>query len=160
MKRLFILLGILVGTITYAAPPLQPLLINPPGAPLTITNFSFEYDSTSRVSEGVVVRPNITNTSPQTIQAYQLGFIFYGPFNNELEVRSGLSMRDVPSGQSGRPLWAFRFSGDFATTTVITFPMRARTADGKIWVVDFEYVLQQVQKLVGAGFDLKKLELP
>lgn len=160
MRRLFILLGILAGTITYAAPPPQPLFFNPPGSPFTITSFSFQYDSLNRVSDGVYARPIITNASSQTLQAYQIGFIFYGPFNNELEARGGLSMRDVAAGQSASPVWAFRFSGDFATTTVIAFPLRARTADGKIWVADNGYITEQVQKLVGAGFDPKKLEQP
>ncbi len=162
MKRQWIVLVSVLCSLTFASPQLKSISITLKDTPVPISHFSATYDS-SRPNDGVKVDLEFKNTNTKSISAIAFGFVFYGPFDNQLDSRSGLDMRirnDLEAGGTSYEDFDFRFPGDFSTTTAIAFPNQIRYQDGTLWHADLSEVAAQIKKLVRGGFDPAKINQP
>jgi hypothetical protein len=143
-----------------AGPPKRELFINLKGSPFEIGVFWVGYNAGPRPQDAIATSVDVINVAGKVLQAHSIAFAFFDPFNENLTVRTGVSMEDVLAGGKKTSEWRFRFIGDVFTTTVIAFPYRARTDDGKVWAADINLVISEIKRLVGSGFDPKKLDEP
>jgi hypothetical protein len=164
MKKFFTAFVFLVFiSISIAAPEQHSFIIMQVDSPLVLSKPSFKIEQ-NRSSESVIVNAEYTNKSKKAISALSLGFIFYGPFNNQLDSRGGLDLRnqgrakDLDSDQQDAGTWEFNFSGDFSTTTMIVFVNRVRFLDGTIWQADVKELDAGIRALTGSGFDPASLK--
>jgi hypothetical protein len=156
-KLLAVVFSLLILPLSFAAPEKKSFVIEQKNAPIQLAKPGFRIEE-NRTVESVLANSEYTNKSNKAISALSLGFIFYGPFNNQLDGRGGLDLRDSSSGnlepgKADTGQWDFNFSGDFSTTTMIVFVNRVRFADGTIWQADTKELDIAIRALTGSEFD-------
>jgi hypothetical protein len=162
MKKLVLLFSLVAVFFSQsvAAPEKKSFVIAQKDSPILLGNKGFRVEE-NRSIDSVIANAEYTNKSTKTITALSLGFIFYGPFDNQLESRGGLDLRDrsnLDPGDKDTGTWEFNFTGDFSTTTMIVFVNIVRFSDGTIWKADPKELDTAIRALTGSAFDPASLK--
>lgn len=144
----------LIYTLTSISNPAQAenITIAAPGAPLELTWFQTGYTPSSDTTPhgSIAFRAQVENRTTQAVLAYGITFFAFDAFNEPLGGMTGVSMNTVRAGSnetgnwSYEPLAAFRFE-KYGTGVAIL--KMARMADGTVWKVDPEFVLEELRKM-------------
>ena len=129
-------------------------IIEVPGAPIIISEYSAEYRDSDRLSnEGVHHTVRLRNSGDQDVVAYGVGFFAFDAFNRFM----GSPLTGVEVGtlaatnvQTSRLTWVQRPRAAFTFKTYgigVAFVRVARLADGTVWHADMGFVLDELRKI-------------
>lgn len=127
-------------------------VISIPGAPLTITSYSAEYQTDgNRQPEGILHEVRVRNEGQQEVVAYGIGFFAFDAFNDimgpPLRV---IAMNSVAVGgiYNNRTIQRVSLPYSFKKYgTGVSYVATVRLSDGTVWDADMKYVLQELQKI-------------
>ena len=118
-------------------------------SPIAVRTYAAEADRLAAVASesdtaGIAHTVAYRNTIGQRVVAVQFGFVAFNVFDEVLEYRAGLTLRELDAGADRTDRWVFRGPARFSFLAGAVFVHKVRFESGEIWRADMETVIESL----------------